>query len=220
VEVRSLDDPPFTAYAYVGDILIRRFSGDSGPALTWFTEQQMQYLPYNPLISYTCPQTASDISRAKSLAAIASTLFPPHAPTIVYESDLLEQLQRKVVEPSSTESQKETLARLYRQYVSGTSGFEDAVYDVVHGLHSALSMHKEGAPIDLDESILFATQSGYYGLFLAHNRTAGWEELLPYAANTSEHFWKNFFRYSQNSAVVKRKILIRDVALFFSVHNK
>jgi hypothetical protein len=219
VEVRAVVDFPFTAYAYVGDILVRRFTGDAGPTLTWFAEQRMEYLPYNPLIFYTCPEAASDISRSKTLAAIASSLFPLRTPTIIYESDLVEELKRVVDAPNTTISQKEALNALFRQYIYETAGFEDVVYDVVHGLRSALSMHEGGVPVDLGESVLFATQSGYYGLFLAHNGTAGGKKLSPYAAGTSEHFWKNFFRYSENKGTVSDEVLIRDLAIFFSAHD-
>lgn len=217
VEVWQTDDGPYRAYAYVGDILLRTFDEmDTGPTLSWFAEQQLTYLSYNPLIFYTCPQSSIDIARARALAMIAETLYR-RPPRPVYEDRLLNELKSAIERDDPRRREFEALLMMYRDR---SAGLEDAVYDVVHGLKSSLAMHAKGVPTDLSESVLFATHSGYYTLFLAHNATAGAQNPVPYSIDSEDLFGKVFFRYSTTLPRANRAQVVHDLRFFFSAHNR
>lgn len=205
----------FIPYLYVGDLFFNPLKDTGrGQVLQWFKDNGVEHLIYNPLTFYTCPDVGADISRTEALSDIAAATGSTDASArTLYESDIIDSLVRSPDSSSSSDR-----AGLYRGYRDGSAGFEQVVGDVAHGLESLLSMHLKGIPVDTSAEFLFSTHSGYYSLFLAHNKTARSSSPSPYVADTEGMFFKRFLRYSDAPAATDQKSLIHDVSVFIRAH--
>jgi hypothetical protein len=205
----------FIPYFYVGDLFFNPLDdAPRGPVLQWFKNNGVENLIYNPLTFYTCPDVGIDISRTEALSDIAwATGAMDASARVLYESDIINSLVGSLDSPSSAESM-----RLYRGYRDGSAGFEQVVGDVARGLESLLSMRAKNIPVDSSAEFLFSTHSGYYSLFLAHNKTARSSSPSPYVSDTGGVFSKQFLRYSDSPATASVKSLMHDVSVFIQAH--
>lgn len=208
------------SYAYVGDFILQPIDpANLGPVVAWFKAQNVSNIVYDPLIFYTCPDAASDIARSKSLLLAGQTLslLPNNSDGVLYESDILPALAAAAdaADPKTAQN----LWALYWGYYNRTAGMEDIIYNVAHGLETVVAMHNKGIPTDLSVDFLFSTHSGYYGLLLAHNRTARSGQPVPYEEDLSSSFLKRFVLYSSAKPPISVEELIRDEMLFLGAHK-
>jgi hypothetical protein len=217
IERRVTVESPFRAYAYVGDLFLRTIdASETGPTLSWFRQQKIAYLPYNPFIFYTCPVIADDIARVSALEMMNDALVESQRGDVRYETNVLSATLKRADDEDSPDRAR--LMQLVAAYANRSAGMDDVIYNVVHGLRSSISMRERGIPSDVSEQLLFATHSGYYGLFLAHNPTVLAQSPAPYTEDTGGAFLKTFSSYSAIREHVPESELIRALALFFTAH--
>ena len=227
-----LQNKQSSSLTFVNDLFFHPLSGNipnNAAMLLWFRAQEVSYLFYNPMSYYTCPNNMLDMAKAyavqhaAALSHTASTSSVTGGMTLLLESKITAELSRRLRDErtaTSTPSDIDSVLNTYLMMKDNSASFETLVAEIAASEAADIAMTKRGTPADTSAEFLFASQSGYFALFLAHNRSLAPDAITPYTDDPLPdrlRFALSTWSYLRSSVPTKK--IEHDLQIYFSSHQ-
>ncbi len=221
-----------SSLTFINDLFFHPIGGNipnNAAMLLWFKSHEVSYLFYNPMSYYACPNSAVDIAQAYAvqhavaLPHTAGTSSVTGGMTLLSESKITAELSRRLRDEraaTSTSSDIDAVLNTYLMLRDNSASLETLVAEIAASEAADIAMTKRGTPADTSAEFLFASQSGYFALFLAHNRSLAPDAITPYTDDPLPdrlRFALSTWSYLRSSVPTKK--IEHDLQIYFSSHQ-